>query len=80
MMWARPETATTPEHSMTTTYRVEAHDGRSWSFGININPNTRLPQFCHLDNALISSLSEARILKADAARICGGTLRVRKVA
>ena len=65
---------------MATTYRVEAHDGRQWSFGICINPNTGLPQFCDLDNALISSLSEARILKVDAARISGGTLRVRKVA
>ena len=65
---------------MATTYRVEAHDGRQWSFGIKIDSNTRLPDFCHVDAALVCTLGEARRLKADATRICGGTLRVRKVA
>lgn len=63
---------------MTTSYRVEAHDGTRWSFGIELRNN--LPQFCGLEYAPVMSLAEARKLKRDAARVCGGTLRVRKSA
>ena len=63
---------------MTTTYRVEAHDGTRWSFGIELRNN--LPQFCGIENAPVMSLADARTLKRDADRLCGGTLRVRKAA
>jgi len=41
---------------MTTTYRVEAHDGNRWGFGIRISSNSK-----------------------EAARLCGGSLRVARV-
>ena len=65
---------------MITTYRVEAHDGKRWSFGIRINPNSRMPEFCDLCAAPeFDSRSEAMSLRDDAARLCGGTLRVTRV-
>jgi hypothetical protein len=65
---------------MITAYRVEAHDGKRWSFGIRINPNSRIPEFCDLDAAPeFDSRAEAYRLRDEAARLCGGTLRVAKV-
>lgn len=65
---------------MITTYRVEAHDGKRWSFGIRINPNSQIPEFCDLCAAPeFDSRSEAMSLRDDAARLCGGTLRVARV-
>jgi len=65
---------------MNTTYRVEAHDGKRWSFGIRVNPNSHLPEFCGLDVALeFDSRIEAMQLRDDAARLCGGTLRVARI-
>jgi hypothetical protein len=34
---------------MTTTYRVEAHDGNRWGFGIRVNDNSKMPEFLGLD-------------------------------
>ena len=65
---------------MITTYRVEAHDGKRWSFGIRINPNSRIPEFCDIGAAPeFDSRSEAMSLRDDAARLCGGSLRVARV-
>jgi len=65
---------------MITAYRVEAHDGKRWSFGIRINPNSRIPEFCDLDAAPeLDSRAEAFRLRDEAARLCGGTLRDAKV-
>jgi hypothetical protein len=59
-------------------YRVEALDAdKRWSFGIRINPNSRIPEFCDLDAAPeFDSRAEAFRLRDEAARLCGGTLRV----
>jgi hypothetical protein len=66
--------------AMITAYRVEAHDGKRWSFGIRINPNSRIPEFCDLDAAPeFDSRAEAYRLRDEAARLCGGTLRVARV-
>ena len=65
---------------MAHTYRVEAHDGKRWSFGIRINPNSRIPEFCDLGAAPeFDSRSEAMSLLDDADRLCGGSLRVVRV-
>jgi hypothetical protein len=62
------------------TYRVEAHDGKRWSFGIRVNDNSRLPEFCSLSFAKhFLTRAEAFELRDEAARLCGGTLRVAKV-
>ena len=62
---------------MNITYRVEAHDGKRWSFGIRVNPNSRMPEFCDLNAALeFGSRARAMALRDEAARLCGGTLRV----
>jgi len=61
----------------TVTYRVEAHDGSSWGFGIRMNPNSRLPEFCSLGDAdRFGSRDDVFDLADAAARLCGGTLRV----
>jgi hypothetical protein len=63
-----------------TTYRVEAHDGNRWGFGIRINDNSRLPEFCSLTLAEhFPTRAEAFELRDHAARICGGSLRVAAV-
>ena len=65
---------------MNTTYRVEAHDGKRWGFGIRVNPNSRIPEFCGLAAALeFDSRIEAMRLRDEAARLCGGTLRVARI-
>jgi hypothetical protein len=65
---------------MTNTYRVEAHDGKRWGFGIRINDNSRLPEFCGLIFAKhFATRAEAMQLRDDAARLCGGTLRVARI-
>jgi hypothetical protein len=65
------------ESAMTVTYRVEAHDGNSWGFGIRTNPNSRVPEFCALSDAdRFGNRSDAFDLADAAARLCGGTLRV----
>ena len=65
---------------MTTLYRVEAHDGNRWSFGIRMNDNSRLPEFCSLMFAeQFATRAEAMALRDQAARLCGGTLRVATV-
>jgi hypothetical protein len=65
---------------MNTAYRVEAHDGKRWSFGIRISSNSNLPEFCGLDAAPeFDSRAEAMQLRDDAARLCGGTLRVARI-
>jgi hypothetical protein len=62
---------------MTTTYRVEAHDGNRWGFGIRISNNSKLPEFCGLITAdHFPARADAMRLRDAAARLCGGTLRV----
>jgi hypothetical protein len=62
------------------TYRVEANDGSRWSFGIRTNDNSRLPEFCGLTFAEhFKTRAEAMALRDQAARLCGGTLRVATV-
>lgn len=62
---------------MTTSYRVEAHDGSSWGFGIRMNPNSRVPEFCALSNAdRFETRTGAFELGDRASALCGGTLRV----
>ena len=62
------------------TYRVEAHDGSRWGFGIRINDNSRLPEFCSLTFAEhFATRAEAMALRDQATRLCGGTLRVAMV-
>lgn len=66
--------------TMATTYRVEAHDGTRWSFGVRMNDNTRMPQFCSLMHAdHFATRAEARRFRNDASRLCGGSLRVAMV-
>jgi hypothetical protein len=63
-----------------TTYRVEAHDGKRWGFGIRINDNSRLPEFCSLTFAEhFPTRAEAFQLRDRTARLCGGSLRVAAV-
>ncbi len=63
-----------------TTYRVEAHDGKRWSFGIRINDNSRMPEFSSLTLAEhFPTRAEAFQLRDQAARLCGGSLRVAAV-
>lgn len=65
---------------MAITYRVEAHDGSRWGFGIRISANSRLPEFCGLAFAdQFLTRAEAFKLRDEAARLCGGTLRVASV-
>ena len=65
---------------MATTYRVEAHNGTGWGFGIRMNDNSRAPEFCSLMFAdQFNSRAEAMHLRDEAARLCGGTLRVAAV-
>lgn len=62
---------------MSHTYRVEVHDGKSWSFGIRMNNNSRMPEFCGLMFAdHFTSRAEAFKLRDQAASLAGGTLRV----
>jgi hypothetical protein len=62
---------------MTVTYRVEAHDGNSWGFGIRMNPNSRVPEFCSLSSAdRFDTRAGAFELGDRASLVCGGTLRV----
>ncbi|MCE2836580.1 MAG: hypothetical protein LW834_06430 [Cyanobium sp. 49614_E6] len=61
-------------------YQVEAHDGKSWAFGIRVNANNLLPEFCALAKAdRFTSQAEALRLRDLAARLCGGSLRVARV-
>jgi hypothetical protein len=60
-------------------YRVEAHDGKGWTFGIRRDDNHGYPKFCGLANAEIGSLEDATFLKQEADALCGGTLRVATV-
>jgi len=60
------------------TYRVEVHNGQTWAHGIRIN-DRRLPEFCRMANADQLSITGARQLRDQATRLCGGTLRVKKV-
>jgi hypothetical protein len=65
---------------MTATYRVEAHDGSRWGFGIRISSNSRLPEFCCLTFAdHFLTRAEAMRLRDEAARLCGGSLRVASI-
>lgn len=58
-------------------YRVEAHDGKGWTFGIRVSQGNRLPEFCNLANADHFELQpEAMRLRDRAAQLCGGSLRV----
>lgn len=66
--------------TMNTTYRVEAHDGIRWSFGVRMNSNTRVPQLCSLMSAdHFATRAEARQFLNNAFRLCGGSLRVAMV-
>jgi hypothetical protein len=60
------------------TYRVEVHNGQTWAHGIRIN-DRQLPEFCSMARADQLSITGARQLRARAIRLCGGTLRVKKV-
>jgi hypothetical protein len=65
---------------MTRLFRVEVHDGNGWRFGIRMNDNKRIPEFCGLMFAdHFFTRAEALKLKADALRLCGGTLRVARI-
>ena len=65
---------------MTTAYRVEAHDGSRWGFGIRISSNSRLPEFCGLSFAdHFLTRADAMRLRDEAARLCGGSLRVASI-
>jgi len=65
---------------MTTTYRVEAHDGTRWGFGIRMNDNSRMPEFCSLMFAdQCNTRDEAMQMRDKAARLAGGSLRVARV-
>jgi hypothetical protein len=65
---------------MSTTYRVEAHDGKRWGFGIRMNDDSRVPEFCSLMFAdQFNSRAEAFKLRDLAARLAGGSLRVARV-
>jgi hypothetical protein len=65
---------------MSLLYRVEVHDGQGWRFGVRMNDNKRLPEFCNLMVAdHFVTRNEALKLRNDASRICGGTLRVTSV-
>jgi len=65
---------------MTITYRVEAHDGNCWGFGIRINDNSRMPEFCGLALAeQFENRADAFNLRDQAVRLSGGTLRVARV-
>lgn len=65
---------------MATTYRVEAHDGSRWDFGVRISSSSRLPEFCGLAFAdQFLTRRQAMRLLYEAARLCGGSLRVAKV-
>jgi hypothetical protein len=63
---------------MSTLYRVEAHDGNRWSFGV-ITAGSSVPKFCSLAQADTGTRAEMEALKEEAARLCGGTLRVARV-
>jgi hypothetical protein len=66
--------------TMDNTYRVEAHDGSRWGFGIRRGSNSRLPEFCGLAFAdQFRTRAEAFQLRDEAARLCGGSLRVASV-
>ncbi|NDC35217.1 MAG: hypothetical protein EBZ51_07490 [Synechococcaceae bacterium WB9_2_112] len=66
--------------AMNIAYRVEAHDGNRWGFGIRISNNSRLPEFCGLTFAdHFLTRDEAMRLRDKAARLCGGSLRVARV-
>jgi hypothetical protein len=60
------------------TYRVEVHNGQTWAHGIRIN-DRRLPEFCSMARADQLSVTGARQLRDRSIRLCGGTLRVKKV-
>ena len=60
-------------------YRVEAHDGKGWTFGIRLDDNTGMPKFCSLENADIGCLEDVRKLMDQALALCGGTLRIAPV-
>jgi hypothetical protein len=65
---------------MTTAYRVEAHDGNRWGFGIRLSSNSNLPEFCGLTFAdHFPTRAGAMRLRDEAARLCGGSLRVARV-
>ena len=64
--------------TMGTTYRVEAHDGKRWSFGV-ITAGSSVPKFCSVDRADTGTRAEMDALMDKAARLCGGTLRVARV-
>ena len=58
-------------------YRVEAHDGHYWRFGIRRSHNSGLPEFCGLHAAEnFTTFSEAMRLRDETSRLCGGSLRV----
>lgn len=61
-----------------TLFRVEAHDGKDWSFGI-ITPGASIPRFCSLQQADTGTQAEMEALKLKASRLVGGTLRVAEV-
>lgn len=62
---------------MSTTYRVEAHDGSRWSFGVRMNYNSGVPEFCGLWSAdQFNTRAEARRMLALADELTGGSLRV----
>lgn len=64
----------------TTAYRVEAHDGSRWGrFGVRKAHDGGLPEFCGLAHASVMGRAEAMRLRDEAARLCGGTLRVAMV-
>ena len=65
---------------LTNMYRVEVHNGQTWADGIRFNKNTQVPEFCRLARAdQFGDPRDALRFCQQAARICGGTLRVARV-
>jgi len=76
-LFLRDPSHTITRTAMTTTYRVEAHDGHYWRFGIRRSHNSGLPEFCGLHAAEnFTTFAEAMRLRDETSRLCGGSLRV----
>lgn len=58
-------------------YRIEAHDGNRWRFGIRYDNNKRIPVYCGIASAdHFITREAAENLLEQASRLCGGTLRI----
>lgn len=62
-----------------TPFRVEAHNGNGWNFGLRIDADSRIPCFCRLPLADTGTRAEMEALKLKTSRLVGGTLRIAEV-